>query len=139
MTDLDLAGVFDDGDVATRGDALTLSASAEGSPSWLTVALSGSLLRLTPAPDASGTATIVVRATDRAGNTGGSATYSWTILAQPGPPAPPGTPPPPAPRAAPRCMERSERASYSHLTAVYASPKKFFPEKRGFPHFFWYS
>jgi large repetitive protein len=42
-----------------------------------------------------GTHVFAVNATDRAGNTGGTATYSWTIVALPPPPAPPEPPPPP--------------------------------------------
>lgn len=41
-----------------------------------------------------------VNATDRAGNTGGNATYSWRIVVPP-PPPPPPAPPPPAPAVPP--------------------------------------
>jgi large repetitive protein len=43
-----------------------------------------------------------VKATDRAGNAGGNATYSWTVVAPTSPPPPPEpAPPPPAPAAQP--------------------------------------
>ena len=48
---------------------------------------------------APGTHVFAVNATDRAGNTGGNATYSWTIAVQPSPPAPPSPASPPVPPA----------------------------------------
>ena len=74
-TTVDLAGTFDDQDIAAWGDALTLSVSANTDPGLVTAGLAGTGLTLSYAPGAYGTAEVTVRATD----TGGPA--SETIVA----------------------------------------------------------
>ena len=66
-TVLDLTDTFDDGDLA-RGDSLTLSLAGNTNPGLVTASLNGTTLVLSYAPDANGTATITVRATDEAGD-----------------------------------------------------------------------
>jgi PKD repeat protein len=63
---LDLAGVFDDADVATNADTLTLSVSSSAA-TLVTTALSSTSLTLDLQPNQHGAADITVRATDLAG------------------------------------------------------------------------
>lgn len=64
---ISLANTFGDVDIATNGDALTLSIVSVSNPGLLTASLTGTQLTLTYLPNANGAATIVVRATDNAG------------------------------------------------------------------------
>ncbi|MEQ8992444.1 MAG: PilC/PilY family type IV pilus protein [Pseudomonadales bacterium] len=74
---VNLAGVFDDVDIATNGDALALSVSSNSNPGLFTsVNLSGSTLTFDLAFDQNGSAIIEVTATDGGGLT---VTDSFTI------------------------------------------------------------
>lgn len=64
---IDLSNHFTDADIATNNDVLTYSVVSNSNSSLVTTALTGSVLTLSFAPDASGRATITVRATDKRG------------------------------------------------------------------------
>ena len=66
-TILDLAGTFDDVDIGTNSDALTLSIDDNSNPDLVTATLADSTLALDFQLSQLGTATITVRATDNAG------------------------------------------------------------------------
>jgi type IV pilus assembly protein PilY1 len=66
---ISLAGVFDDVDLAIEGDSLTYSVQAVSNPALFSVApsIAGNTLTVTPAPNATGSSTLTIRATDTAG------------------------------------------------------------------------
>jgi len=64
---VNLAGVFDDVDIATNADALTLTLTGNTDPSLVTALLVGNSLTLQYAANQNGAAQITVRATDLAG------------------------------------------------------------------------
>lgn len=60
-------GVFDDIDIDTNGDSLTLSVSAVSHGAIASASMSGDTLNITYLPDQNGNGTVTVRATDSAG------------------------------------------------------------------------
>ena len=76
--EISLAGVFRDDDIGFTGDTLTYT--AEDAPGLTSFTVSGETLILNQVPDANGTATITVTATDVAGET---ATSSFELLIEP--------------------------------------------------------
>ncbi len=67
QTILDLSGVFDDPDIVTDGDALTVLVSGNDNADLVTPEIDGSVLTLHYAPNRNGTANITVRAVDQSG------------------------------------------------------------------------
>jgi len=65
---VDVSGIFTDVDVATAGDVLTYTAAESGDPVFAAVSVVGSIVELEFAPDANGSATVTVRATDTQGS-----------------------------------------------------------------------
>lgn len=66
-TVIDLSSVFDDVDILTNGDILTLTVAGNTNPTLLTASLMGTTLTLDYAAGQFGTAEITIRATDLAG------------------------------------------------------------------------
>lgn len=66
-TNIDLTNTFDDVDILTNADVLTLTVSGNTNTTLLSTKIQGKTLTLTYLPDANGVATITVRATDLAG------------------------------------------------------------------------
>jgi len=67
-TVLDLSNVFDDVDILTNGDTLTLSVSTNNNPSLVDASIAGNSLTLDYLANQNGTANITIRATDSSGN-----------------------------------------------------------------------
>ena len=66
-TTIDLSAVFDDVDIATNSDSLTFSVISNGSPALVDASIIGNTLTLDYQPNQNGTSSIVIRATDLAG------------------------------------------------------------------------
>jgi cyclophilin family peptidyl-prolyl cis-trans isomerase len=65
--DTEAAQMFDDLDIRTNGDSLTISVTGNTNPQLFTTSVEGSVISFDSLPDAHGTATFTVRATDQAG------------------------------------------------------------------------
>jgi cyclophilin family peptidyl-prolyl cis-trans isomerase len=61
------AQMFDDVDIRTNNDSLTISVASNSNPQLFTTSVEGSAITFTSVPDAHGTATFTIRATDQAG------------------------------------------------------------------------
>src|SRR5262249_30338506 len=66
-TILDLSTTFDDADIATNGDRLTLDVVGNSNPTLITPSLVGTTVTLRNAANQNGVASITIRATDLAG------------------------------------------------------------------------
>lgn len=65
--DTAVAQIFDDVDIRTNHDSLTISVTDNTNPQLFTTSVEGSVITFASVPDAHGTATFTVRATDQAG------------------------------------------------------------------------
>ena len=61
---MDLTGLFDDVDILTNGDSLSLAVTSNSNPAVASATLAGGILSISVVPDASGSGVVEVTATD---------------------------------------------------------------------------